>query len=597
MENSKKSIILGVIVLVLTTLVLLGLTYAYYRTRIIGNVAEKSISITSKKLELTYYDGNELVDAGYIVPGDKFIKTFSVENTGEDKIEYGVYLENVINEFVNKDDLIITVNCESINTTTKEVSGICDGVTNYRFPLTNENILTNEISTGTTHNYSITVEYLKTDKDQTDDMDKLLSAKVNIYALTDVIDLFVDATNLEVTDTVELHSMPKTARLSEDKYKFVGVELGTHKLIIKDEDGNKKGETTLILKKGTDENVSGNSITISEETLSLRLEVNSISEGVINFANINTETYYVIEVNGQKYTKDEIKEAIEVSSKSNPAILTENVVVNKDLILDASDKDMYLDLGGYNLSCDYHCTDVLRINGINGSLTISNGQINAKNNMAAIYLGKGTTDELNLTLTIKDDVNVTAYSDAIDVLGMNTTLNFYGKIIVTGPDGGGIRTSGNWAGETINVYESAQITADGANSMAFYLPSLGVTNIYGGTFEGATVIGIKSGTLNITGGTFKAIGDKATLGSECLAASGQVATGDAIFIEINDRYKKEIKINIDNSATFISNKGNIIRTHACYVADLEAEENIIEVTGKYTNPITDVTNSLVTTYN
>ena len=48
MENSKKSIILGVIVLVLTTLVLLGLTYAYYRTRIIGNVAEKSISITSK---------------------------------------------------------------------------------------------------------------------------------------------------------------------------------------------------------------------------------------------------------------------------------------------------------------------------------------------------------------------------------------------------------------------------------------------------------------------------------------------------------------------------------------------------------------------
>ena len=36
-KKSKKSLVIGITSLFLVTLILLGLTYAYYRTRIIGN--------------------------------------------------------------------------------------------------------------------------------------------------------------------------------------------------------------------------------------------------------------------------------------------------------------------------------------------------------------------------------------------------------------------------------------------------------------------------------------------------------------------------------------------------------------------------------
>ena len=53
-KKSKKSLIIGVTSLFLVTFILLGLTYAYYRTRIIGNNSNvPSVSVTSKNMEIT----------------------------------------------------------------------------------------------------------------------------------------------------------------------------------------------------------------------------------------------------------------------------------------------------------------------------------------------------------------------------------------------------------------------------------------------------------------------------------------------------------------------------------------------------------------
>ena len=62
-KKSKKSVVIGITILLLVTLILLGLTYAYYRTRIVGNNEEKSISVTSKKLEVTYSDDKAVIEA------------------------------------------------------------------------------------------------------------------------------------------------------------------------------------------------------------------------------------------------------------------------------------------------------------------------------------------------------------------------------------------------------------------------------------------------------------------------------------------------------------------------------------------------------
>ena len=82
--KNKKQIVIATSVLVLVTILLLGLTYAYYKTKINGNTKDKSISVTSKKLEITYGDGNGVISpTEKIEPGYTVTKTFTVENTGD----------------------------------------------------------------------------------------------------------------------------------------------------------------------------------------------------------------------------------------------------------------------------------------------------------------------------------------------------------------------------------------------------------------------------------------------------------------------------------------------------------------------------------
>ena len=91
-KKSKKSILIGITSLFLVMILLLGLTYAYYRTRIIGNEStDPSISVTSKKLEITYQNGtSEMNMEGLIEPGFVWTKTFSVENTGDGEASYSI---------------------------------------------------------------------------------------------------------------------------------------------------------------------------------------------------------------------------------------------------------------------------------------------------------------------------------------------------------------------------------------------------------------------------------------------------------------------------------------------------------------------------
>ena len=109
-KKSKKSVIIGITALLLVTLTLLGLTYAYYRTRIVGNEAEKSISVTSKVLGLKYEDGDSNVILGATIePTEEIeiVKEFTVTNTGDEAVSYSVYLESVLNEFERTEDILI----------------------------------------------------------------------------------------------------------------------------------------------------------------------------------------------------------------------------------------------------------------------------------------------------------------------------------------------------------------------------------------------------------------------------------------------------------------------------------------------------------
>ncbi len=59
--NRKQKNIVSVVGIAIVLLSLLGLTYAYYLTRIQGNTNTKSISVTTADLKLEYSDNKDVI--------------------------------------------------------------------------------------------------------------------------------------------------------------------------------------------------------------------------------------------------------------------------------------------------------------------------------------------------------------------------------------------------------------------------------------------------------------------------------------------------------------------------------------------------------
>ena len=175
--NRKQKIIVSTTGIFLVLLILVGLTYAYFLTRINGNTNDKSISVTTANLRLVYSDGTDGVIGGTnIEPSDTvYTKTFTVKSEGNKNIEYGVYLINVINQLTRKEDVKYTLECTTDGTIK------CNGVNETTFPSGISQLITNTIEPGKTHTYTFKFTYKDTGTDQSIDMGKELSAKIQIF--------------------------------------------------------------------------------------------------------------------------------------------------------------------------------------------------------------------------------------------------------------------------------------------------------------------------------------------------------------------------------------------------------------------------------
>ncbi len=171
--NRKQKITLSITGIILVTLILVGLTYGYYLTTIKGNTNTKSITTSLANLELKYDDGNGTITSSNLEPGSSITKTFSVENTGNREVEnYTIYLENVINDFEDKDDLYLTLKCSS-------TEGDCNG-NNMVYPSKDGIIAVNNIQVGEKQSFELIVEFLETNDLQNDNMNKKFEGNVKI---------------------------------------------------------------------------------------------------------------------------------------------------------------------------------------------------------------------------------------------------------------------------------------------------------------------------------------------------------------------------------------------------------------------------------
>ncbi len=177
--NRNQRIVVSIVGIIIVTLALIGITYAYFLTKIIGNSTSTSISGTLANLELTYGDGNGIIaPKDPIMPGTTLTsKIFTVQNTGTARVDnYIVVLENVTNTLSRNGDLVYTLTC------TSDHNYSCNGIEEETFPASDMIIVSDSIEPTVIHTYTLTVTYKNLeDTNQSDDMGATFSAKVNIY--------------------------------------------------------------------------------------------------------------------------------------------------------------------------------------------------------------------------------------------------------------------------------------------------------------------------------------------------------------------------------------------------------------------------------
>ena len=241
--NRKSKVIVSIIGISIVLLALLGITYAYYLTRIEGNTNTNSISITTADLQLKYDDGSGELVASNIMPGSEILtKTFSITNSGNEIIhDYSVYLENVENDFVNINDLKVTITCSSSD------NKDCNG-NELSYPLIDSSIVTNTIEPNVTHTYTMDIEYLETGVDQSDDMGKIIKGKIQVYASNENVTLYGNiydldngglySENLIGVKLVDENNVETIVNIKNGKYEIKNISPGAYYLHVYETDKN-----------------------------------------------------------------------------------------------------------------------------------------------------------------------------------------------------------------------------------------------------------------------------------------------------------------------------------------------------------------------
>lgn len=287
----------------------------------------------------------------------------------------------------------------------------------------------------------------------------------------------------------------------------------------------------------------------------------------------------VAEHNGTKY--ETLQAAIAAAESGTVRLLTDiaqdsSLVINKNITLDLNGKTV-------TNSADPMLTVKSSANAAvkNGVIeTAANaGAVRARENSRLILegvtiTGKATTKDCPL-LSIEDDAEVTVAGGstlsvqasltdttqpAIFIGSSNAAdtpvVNIYGRVEGT-PGHYLISGNGSYPATTyINIYDGAVVKSE---KLAMYLPQPCVVNITGGTVEGYCGIGIKSGTLNISGGQVLGTANDSDLSDENSRGDCMVNDGSAIVIDSNTGCTGDVNISISGSARIQSRFSTGIR--------------------------------------
>ena len=233
--NRKQKIIVSITGIILVSLILIGLTYAYFLTKITGNTNSKSISVTTANLAIVYDDNSaEILGKDLILEpnSEKEIgtKTFTVTNKGNAKTSYVVVIDET--KITNAaDGTTTTFESNDFRYTLTCTEG-CNGVgTQSVFPINGGVLVGNSIDVGIVQTYELKLWYIDTGIDQTNDMNKRLEARINITDATALSNSLLTNKNSlayniinsarNKTNGTELLSVPRTKVVEQFPTEYV----------------------------------------------------------------------------------------------------------------------------------------------------------------------------------------------------------------------------------------------------------------------------------------------------------------------------------------------------------------------------------------
>ena len=98
--NTKQKLTLGIAAIFMVTLTIVGVTYAYFVTRVTGDVGTETVDVTTATLaSVEYAEGNNLITMANVLPGAVEYKTFKViNNNAENAAQYDIVLTSYVPE-------------------------------------------------------------------------------------------------------------------------------------------------------------------------------------------------------------------------------------------------------------------------------------------------------------------------------------------------------------------------------------------------------------------------------------------------------------------------------------------------------------------
>ena len=216
--NNKNKIYKVVFSLIGFILMLSGVSYAYFVSKVNNNESASTIAGEAANLELEFKEGSNQINGDGIFPGWSATKTFTVNNKNKIDAYYNLYIDEIKNELMS----------ESISYKIESTDGGYNG-DKVLLPKEDGIIKTGiYIKANTTHTYKVTTYYNNLDIDQSGEKGKTFSFKINIKAnINDklIVDLNGGTSEQDFNILYKANEVIELKEPTRNGYTFAGWEV------------------------------------------------------------------------------------------------------------------------------------------------------------------------------------------------------------------------------------------------------------------------------------------------------------------------------------------------------------------------------------